>query len=98
MVRQRHLFEASDLRVVSPEHHAGGDTCIIRDVVHILSVGTLWGPKQQHNTKTSFNTFMSLFEVHVFEFILAENAPEIKNMPSCSTCNLSTFLALVTFL
>jgi len=50
------------LRELTWEHHAGGDTCIVRDLVHILSVGTLWGPKQQHNIKTSFDPFMSLFE------------------------------------
>lgn len=48
------------LREHSREHHAGGDTCIVRDLVHILSVGTLWGPNQQHNIKTSFDPFMSL--------------------------------------
>ena len=39
-----------------------GDTCIVRDLVHILHVGTLWGPKHQHNIKTLFDPFMSYFE------------------------------------
>ena len=39
-----------------------GDTFIVGHLAHILSVGTLWNPKQQHDIKTSFDPYMSLFK------------------------------------